>query len=168
VDVGAIKLNLKGAEDVKRAYDEILKGIREKAPNARIRGIVVRPFVKQGLEVAIGMHRDELFGPMIMFGSGGTLVELYKDVSFRIAPLTDIDIEELLEETKVAKVLKGFRTEPKDVEAVKEVIASVNQLALDFPEITDIDINPLFVYEKGCMAFDIKVLLRKPEETTKG
>ncbi len=160
VDVGAIKLNIRSKEELEKAYDEVLSNVKKNVPKARIEGVVVRSFVKQGVEVAIGMHRDELFGPMVMFGSGGTLIELYKDVAFRIAPLTDKDIDEMMKETKVMRVLEGFRDKPKDIDAVKKVIASVNQLSLDFDEIKDIDINPLFVYEKGCIAFDVKILLR--------
>ncbi|MEM4930969.1 MAG: acetate--CoA ligase family protein, partial [Nitrososphaerota archaeon] len=121
----------------------------------------VRSFVKEGVQVAVGMHRDEVFGPLVMFGSGGVLVELYKDVSFRVAPLTDVDVDEMMSETKVYQVLKGFRGPRKDVDSVKNVLAAVNQLALDFDVISDVDINPLFVYESGCMAFDVKILLKR-------
>ena len=159
VDVGAIKLSIEGPEELKEAYEDMLSTVERRAPNARIEGVVVRSFVKKGVEVAVGMHREPLFGPLIMFGSGGTLIELYKDVSFRIAPLTDRDVEELMHEVEVTKVLLGFRGTPKDIGAVKDVIAAVAQLSLDFPEIRDIDINPLFVYERGCLAFDVKILL---------
>jgi len=116
----------------------------------------------QGREVAVGMHRDPIFGPLIMFGSGGIYIELYKDVSFRVAPLDTVSIDEMMKETKIYKLLTGFRGERKgDIQSVKDVIARVSQLALDFPEITDIDINPLFVYEKGCMAIDVKILLKR-------
>lgn len=159
VDVGAIKLNIKGPEELKKAYEEMLSTVKKKAPTARIEGIIVRSFVEKGVEVAVGMHRDPVFGPLIMFGTGGTLIELYRDVSFRIAPFTDVDLDELMQEVKVTKVLMGFRDTPKDIEAVKKVIAAVAQLSLDFPEIKDIDINPLFVYDRGCIAFDVKILI---------
>jgi acetyltransferase len=159
-DVGAIKLNIKDRKELECAYHEIIDSVREKVPSARIEGIVVRSFIKEGVQVAVGMHRDDVFGPIIMFGSGGVLVELYKDVSFRVAPLTDVDVEEIMNETKVYQILKGFRGPPKDVQSVKNVLAAVGQLALDFDVISDVDINPLFVYESGCMAFDVKILLR--------
>lgn len=159
-DVGAIKLNIKDGKELEYAYHEIIDSVREKVPSARIEGIVVRSFIKEGVQVAVGMHRDDVFGPIIMFGSGGVLVELYKDVSFRVAPLTDVDVEEIMNETKVYQILKGFRGPPKDVQSVKNVLAAVGQLALDFDVISDVDINPLFVYESGCMAFDVKILLR--------
>jgi len=159
-DVGAIKLNIKDDKELERAYREVIDSVREKVPSARIEGVVVRSFIKEGVQVAVGVHRDEVFGPIVMFGSGGILVELYKDVSFRVAPLTDVDVEEIMNETKVYQILKGFRGPPKDVQAVKNVLAAVGQLALDFDVISDVDINPLFVYENGCMAFDVKILLK--------
>lgn len=159
-DVGAIKLNIKDDKELERAYREVIDSVREKVPSARIEGVVVRSFIKEGVQVAVGVHRDEVFGPIVMFGSGGILVELYKDVSFRVAPLTDVDVEEIMNETKVYQILKGFRGPPKDVQSVKNVLAAVGQLALDFDVISDVDINPLFVYETGCMAFDVKILLK--------
>ncbi|MCS7135497.1 MAG: acetate--CoA ligase family protein [Nitrososphaerota archaeon] len=159
-DVGAIKLNIKDKKELEYAYNEIIKSVVEKVPSAKIEGVVVRSFIKEGAQVAVGMHRDDVFGPVIMFGSGGVTIELYKDVSFRIAPLTDVDVEEMMNETKIYKILKGFRGTPKDVDSVKSVLAAVNQLALDFDVISDVDINPLFVYEDGCMAFDVKIMLR--------
>ncbi|MEM1532170.1 MAG: acetate--CoA ligase family protein [Nitrososphaerota archaeon] len=160
-DIGAIKLNIKNSKELEHAYHEIIKSVVERCPGARIEGVVVRSFVKEGVQVAVGMHRDEVFGPLVMFGSGGVLVELYKDVSFRVAPLTDVDVDEMMSETKVYQVLKGFRGPRKDVDSVKNVLAAVNQLALDFDVISDVDINPLFVYESGCMAFDVKILLKR-------
>lgn len=159
-DVGAIKLNIKDIKELEHAYHDILKSVMEKCVGARIDGVVVRSFVKEGVQVAVGMHRDEVFGPLVMFGSGGVMVELYKDVSFRVAPLTDVDIEEMMNETKIYQILKGFRGHPKDVDSIKNVLAAVGQLALDFEIISDVDINPLFVYESGCMAFDVKILLK--------
>lgn len=167
VDVGGIILNIKNQDEVKQAYEKIMKNVKEKAPSAEIRGILVRKMVPQGREVAIGVHRDAAFGPLIMFGSGGTLIELYKDVTFRVAPLTKEDAEEMINETKASKLIEGIRGEkPSDKEKVKEVIVRVAKLAEDFPEIEDIDINPLFVYGIGdysttALAADVKVILKK-------
>jgi len=167
VDVGGIILNIKDQDGVKQAYEKIMKSVKEKAPNAEIRGILVRKMVPQGREVAIGVHRDAAFGPLIMFGSGGTLIELYRDVTFRVAPLTKEDAEEMINETKASKLIEGIRGEkPSDKEKVKEVIVRVAKLAEDFPEIEDIDINPLFVYgideyTTTALAADVKVILKK-------
>lgn len=166
VDVGGIVLNIKNQSEVKQAYEKIMKNVKEKAPNAEIKGILVRKMVPQGREVAIGVHRDATFGPLIMFGSGGTLIELYKDVTFRVAPLTEEDAEEMINETKASKLIEGIRGEkPSDKEKVKEIIVRVAKLAEDFPEIEDIDINPLFIYGVGdysttALAADVKVILR--------
>ncbi|MCS7135494.1 MAG: acetate--CoA ligase family protein [Nitrososphaerota archaeon] len=167
VDVGGIVLNIKNQDEVRQAYEKIMKSVKEKAPNAEIRGIIVRKMVPQGREVAIGMHRDPTFGPLIMFGSGGTLIELYRDVAFMVAPLTREDAEEMINETKASKLIEGIRGEkPSDKEKVKEILIRVAKLAEDFPEIEDIDINPLFVYGVGdyttpALAADVKVVLKR-------
>ncbi|MBO3758049.1 MAG: acetate--CoA ligase family protein, partial [Candidatus Brockarchaeota archaeon] len=167
VDVGGIILNVKDQDEVKQAYEKIMASVKQKAPNAEIRGILVRKMVPQGREIAIGVHRDAVFGPLVMFGSGGTFIELYKDVTFRVAPLTKEDAEEMINETKASKLIEGIRGEkPSDKEKVKEIIVRVAKLAEDFPEIEDVDINPLFVYGVGdysvaALAADVKVILRK-------
>ncbi len=166
-EVGGIKVGLKSPEEVRAAYREMLESVRRHAPEATIRGVIVRRMIPQGKEVIIGMHRDPVFGPLIMFGSGGVLVELIRDVSFRVAPVSVEEAQEMIEETKAYRLLKGFRGEPEcDVEAVRDVILRVSKLALDFPEVTDVDVNPLFVYERGqgCMAVDVKVMLRPSSE----
>lgn len=164
-DVGGIKVNLKNKEEVKKAFEEIMNNVKKAVPSAEIKGIIVRKMIPQGKEVIVGMHRDPIFGPLIMFGAGGILVELIRDVSFRVAPVALEEAQEMIEETKIYKLLKGFRGEPEaDIDAIKDVILRVSKLALDFPEISDIDVNPLFVYEKGkgCIAVDVKILLKKP------
>lgn len=167
VDVGGIILNIRDKDGVRNAYETIIRNVREKAPSAEIRGILVRRMVPQGREVAVGMHRDPIFGPMVMFGFGGTLIELFREVTFRIAPLTPRDAEEMINETRASKIIEGFRGQKaSDKEKVKEVILRVAKLAEDFEEIEDIDINPLFVYgigeyEEPVLAADVKVILRK-------
>lgn len=167
-DVGGIRLNLRNKEEVQRAYKEILESVRSRLPDAEIKGIIVRRMAKKGREVIIGMHRDPTFGPLVMFGSGGTLVELVKDVSFRVAPLSLEDAEEIIRETRAYNIVKGFRGEPEgDIDAIKDAIIRVSRLSEDFEEISDIDINPFFVYEKGRggLAIDVKIILRRPPES---
>ncbi|MEM2298136.1 MAG: acetate--CoA ligase family protein [Thermofilaceae archaeon] len=162
-EVGGILLDLKSSEEVAKGYKTIMTNVKEKAPHAEVKGIVVRRMAPRGLEVLVGMHRDPFFGPVIAFGSGGILVELVKDVVFRVAPVSLEDAEEMVKKTKAYMMMSGFRGQAElDVNAVIDTLLRVSQLAMDVPEISDIDINPLFVYEKGKggLAIDVKVLLR--------
>ena len=114
-----------------------------------------------GEEVIVGMIKDKQFGPMIAFGMGGIYVNLIEDVAFNLAKgMSSQEIDEQIEKTKVSELLKGYRGEaPCDIEEVKEAIKRVARLTLDFPEITELDINPIFVYEEGSSALDIKIKL---------
>jgi acetyltransferase len=120
--------------------------------------------VPKGREMIIGMSKDLQFGPLLMFGLGGIYVNFLKDVSFRLAPLTDHEANEMMEETKAYTLLKGIRGEdPSDISALKDMILRVSQLVSDFPEIVEMDINPVVVYkaEEGAYALDVKITLSK-------
>jgi acetyl coenzyme A synthetase (ADP forming)-like protein len=165
VDVGGIRMNLTGKSQVREAFEGITRSVSTKVRGADIRGIAVRKMLPQGRELFVGMHRDATFGPLISFGSGGTLIELHKDVSFRVAPLTVGDAKEMMRETKAYDLIQGIRgQEPGDFNAVVEIILRVAKLSEDFPEITDVDINPLFLYgatEKlgPPLAADVKIMI---------
>ena len=123
-------------------------------------GTLVSPMAAPGQECIIGMIRDPQFGPVIMFGLGGIFVEVLKDVSFRVAPLAQEDIDEMMEEIKGYKVLTGIRGEKaKDVNALKHIIAKLSRIAIDNPEIAEIDLNPVMVHEQGASIVDSRIIL---------
>jgi acetyl coenzyme A synthetase (ADP forming)-like protein len=163
-DVGGVVLNLKTGNEVMNAYDGILTGVARFMPRARIHGVLVYHMVPKGREMIIGMSQDVQFGPLVMFGLGGIYVNFLKDVSFRLAPLSEPEAREMMEETKAFTLLKGMRGEPpSDIEALKNTILRVGQLVWDFPEIVEMDINPVIVYGwgEGCIALDVKMTLTK-------
>ena len=161
-DVGGVALNLKTAEEVRTAFDGIMSRVQLFMPSARISGIMVHRMIPSGREMIIGMSRDVQFGPLIVFGLGGIYVNFLRDVSFRLAPLFDREVKEMIEETKAYTLLKGIRGEPpSDIDTLKETILRVGQLVWDFPQILEMDINPVIVYQEGegCIALDVKITL---------
>ncbi len=169
-DIGAIRLNIKNSSDLRKAAEEMRTNIQQKMPDAQIYSYLVEKMAPQGQEVIVGMRRDSGFGPVMMFGMGGIFVELIKDVAFRIAPLTRQDAEEMIFETKAARLLQGYRGEPAaDVEAVISTILRLSQLACDFPQIDEIEINPLLVLTagEGAIALDGRVILNMANKKIK-
>lgn len=159
-DVGGVKVNLKTSNDVRFAYYEIMANASRFTPGATVYGVAVTPMVPQGMEVIVGMNRDPQFGPLLMFGLGGIYVELLREVSFRLAPIAKSEALEMIMETKAYALLRGFRgSPPGDVDAVVDVLLKISTLCTEFKEIQEIDINPLFVYErfKGCIVVDAKI-----------
>lgn len=161
-DVGGVKLSLMSAAAVREAFTVMMNKCTA-IPDAKVYGIEVQRMMPKGQEVIVGMVRDNVFGPMIMFGMGGIYVNLMKDVSFRLSHgLTVEDVRDMVQETKAYTLLKGYRGEAaSDISAVEGTIASVAALVNDFPEIEELDINPLFVYGKGSSALDVKITLTK-------
>ena len=161
-DSGGIALNIENSEQLRVEYTAMMSRIAKNVPQAHIRGVMVEKMAAKGLEVIVGMRRDPTFGPLMMFGLGGTMVELLKDISFKVAPLTDDDIQEMIDRTLAGKLLKGYRGSAKaDIQAVKDVIARLSQLSLENPEIAEIEINPLIVYPEGqgAIALDSRAIL---------
>ena len=145
------------------AYANMIQRISQNDPDAEIVGAMVEKMAPKGVEVIVGMMRDATFGPMIMFGMGGTMVELVKDIQFRVAPLSEKDIESMVAETMAGKLLNGYRGAPvADFEALYKVIAQLSQLAIEHHEINEIEINPLIVYPQGqgVMAIDSRMILK--------
>ena len=159
-DAGGIKLNLKDAAEVEKAFGDIMGNAERATTKARIVGTLISPMAAPGQECIIGMIRDPQFGPVIMFGLGGIFVEVLKDVSFRVAPLAQEDIDEMIEEIKGYRVLTGIRGEKaRDVDALKDIIAKLSRMAIDNPEITEIDLNPVIVHEKGASIVDSRMII---------
>lgn len=159
-DVGGVKIGIDNEKELEENYNQILFSVSKYMPDANIRGILVQEFIKDKKETIIGMSEDPQFGPMIMFGLGGIYVEALKDVSFRIAPLSRQVGREMVEEIKTIKLLKGIRGEdPSDIDSIIEIILRVSQLVTDFPEIIEMDINPLFVKKQGegSIAGDVRI-----------
>ena len=159
-----IQLNLSTDEDLRSAYNEILKNGQHYKPDAHIQGILVQEMLEPAYEVIVGVTQDPHFGPTIMFGLGGIFVELLKDVALRIAPLSQKDAEEMTHEIKGVRILEGYRgMQPADYEGIVNVLRIVSQMAVDLQDkITEIDINPLFVFEtgRGVKAADALVVLK--------
>ena len=159
-DAGGVKIGIKTEKEARIAYQEIIFKAKKYNKEAKISGVIVYPMVLQGTEIIIGIMKDPHFGPVIMFGLGGIFVEVLKDISFRILPIEERDAEEMINEIKGSKILKGVRGEyPKDIKAIKNLLLKISQLALENPEISEIDLNPVFVFEKGLQVIDARMIL---------
>jgi acyl-CoA synthetase (NDP forming) len=162
-DAGAVRLNLGSDAAVKSAYDEILARGRALAGDSDIDGILVQPMITGGVETMIGVSFDPVFGPLIAFGLGGIHVEILGDVRFRIAPLTDRDADDLLREIRGVRLLQGYRGRPPaDMEALRELLLRVSRLAVDVPEIVELDLNPVIAMAPGhgCRIVDVRIKVR--------
>jgi len=159
-DAGGVELSLNSEEEVGAAYDKIVSSIKKHEPNANIQGVSVQQMARPGTEVIIGMSKDPQFGPVLMFGLGGILVEVLKDVSFRIVPLTRRDAREMIKEIKGYPILEGYRgQEPANIEVLEEILLKVSDLVENRPEIKELDINPILAYSDGALAVDARVIL---------
>ncbi len=160
-DIGGVKVNINSKEEAENTYEEIIASAKEAFPNVVPDGVEVQKMMPTGHEILVGMLRDAQFGPIIGFGMGGVFVNVINDVCFKLGTgISDEVIDDQISKTKVSKVLKGYRGDPpSDIDAVKEILKRVTRLTLDFPEIKELDINPVFVYEKGASALDIKITL---------
>jgi acetyltransferase len=162
-DVGGVKVGLKSAADVFSGFETMMRTVREKAPAARIVGAAVQEMVPGGVEVIIGALRDPQFGPLIMFGLGGVFVEAMKDVTFRLAPLSREEAWEMLDAIRSGAMLRGIRgTPPADREALVDLLLRVSSFIADFPDVTELDLNPVKVLPegKGVVAVDARISLR--------
>jgi acetyltransferase len=149
-DVGGVRLGLSSPEDVSRAFVEITSSVRRLSPSAWIAGVSIQEMVVGGRELILGMSRDPQFGPLLMFGLGGIYVEVLKDVAFRVAPLSRRDAGEMVREIRSYPLLAAYRgREPADEEAIVDALLQVSRLSCDFPEVQELDINPVIVLPRG-------------------
>lgn len=161
-DVGGVILGAKTNLEVKRDYSIIMKNIKSNVPEAEVTGIFVEKMVPLSTEVIIGGIRDSQFGPAIMFGLGGIFTELLRDVSFRLAPITEEEGLGMMEELKGYPLLTGYRgSKPLDREALARSMVKVSELIIEIDEIKEIDLNPVFLYPEGLIAVDARIILRK-------
>jgi acyl-CoA synthetase (NDP forming) len=162
-DVKGVVLNVNSAEEVRNTYCSMTEQVLQVKPEARIKGILISKMILSGEEVILGVKRDPSFGPIIMFGLGGVYVEVFKDVSFRVAPIDEIIADSMMKQTKSFKILEGIRGKaPRDIAGIRECLMRLSQLALECPQIKELDINPLIVLEKdkGCYVADARILLQ--------
>jgi acetate---CoA ligase (ADP-forming) len=164
-DVGGVAVGLADAPALRAAWDRMAAAVRAGAPSARIEGFDVAQQVRGGKEVLIGLQRDPSFGPILVFGLGGIYVEALHDVTFRLAPIPPLSAQHMIESVRAYPLLKGVRGEPpSDIPAIEEMLQRVSQLSVDFPEIVELDINPLIVRSagQGVVAVDARVVLAPP------
>lgn len=162
-DVGGIAVNLRSDDEVRRSFELMMSQVRVRMPTARLDGVSIEKMFA-GREVIVGMVRDETFGPVLTFGLGGIFVEVMKDVSQRIAPITEEGVDDMIRSIRAYPILAGARgRRPADIAALKKVIFGVAQIALDFPEIMEFEINPVMVGDEGqgCGAVDALVTIRR-------
>jgi len=150
-----IILDIKNRVELERMYRKLLTDTRR----FRIEGVLVQKMIEGGREVIVGGKKDSQFGQVLMFGGGGVLTEVLEDVSFRVCPISKRDAQEMIEETKYYKVLKGYRGKMCDIEALKDILLKTSKLLEENQEIVELDINPVMVLKKGAVAVDARIVI---------
>lgn len=159
-DVGGVALGLASAEDVGAAFDRVTASAKQHVPNATIEGVAVQRMERQGTEVIVGVTKDPQFGPVLMFGLGGVLVEVLKDVAFRVIPINQRDARQVIHEIKGYPLLEGYRGgEAADIGKLEELLLKVSSFVEAHPEVAELDLNPVFAYADGAIAVDARVVL---------
>jgi len=160
-DVGGIRLDIPNSDTLRKACEEMTASVRKNCPEARLTGFLVQEHLSGGTELLVGCKRDAQFGPVIVFGSGGVFTELYQDIALRIPPLDRGDIREMMEETRISRILQGFRNVPAaDIPGIVEAIQSFSSLVLANPSIQKVDINPLLALPDRLVVLDARILLK--------
>jgi len=160
-DAGCVKVGIKDEDELRKAYEELMRNAKRYKNDAEIHGILVQKMAEKGLETILGVIKDQQFGHVVMFGLGGIFVEVLRDVSFRVTPLRRSDAKEMIDELRTSKILYGIRGRPPyDVDFLVEVILRLSEFVETHPEIVELDINPFVVYEKGKGGIGLDALIR--------
>ena len=160
-DAGGVKIKLRTEKEIRQGFKEIIKNAAAFNPKADIRGVLVSSMAKEGVEVIIGTKYDDQFGPIIMYGLGGIMVEILQDVSFRVLPITPTNARRMIEQTKSYPILNGARGKPPlDKKSVRRLLMLCSEIAEAYPEIHEMDLNPVIVYEKGLSIVDARIILK--------
>jgi acyl-CoA synthetase (NDP forming) len=167
-DAKGVQLNLSGRDKVKKAFREIINNAKAYKADARIEGVLVSPMVGQGIEVIIGTKIDDQFGPVIMYGLGGVMVEILKDVSFRVLPIPRRSAQRMIAETKSHPILDGVRGDkPYDKKALVNLLLTCSEIIESYPQIQEMDLNPVIIHHEGLSVVDARILLKPAEEEGK-
>ena len=159
-DVGGVELNLSSRDEVAGAFERIVASVKQHAPDATVDGVAVQRMEQPGIEVIVGMTKDPQFGPVMMFGLGGVLVEVLKDVAFRVVPIEERDARQMIEEIKGYPVLEGYRGhDPADVGKLRELLLQVSRFIEEHPDVEELDLNPVFAYKDGAIAVDARIVI---------
>jgi len=166
-DAGGVVLDIDSEAQLRQSFDLVMKRAHEYNPEAEIHGVTIQPMVKKdGYEVIIGAKTDPIFGPVVLFGMGGIGVEVFKDFSVGLPPLNQTLARRIIEETKVYQLLKGYRNNrPANLKLLEEIMVRFSQMLVDFPQIKEVDINPLFINEKEALALDARIAIDKERAT---
>jgi acetyltransferase len=160
-DAGGVRIKLSSEKEIRSAYREIMKNSKKYDPQADIRGVLVSPMADEGVEVIIGTKIDDQFGPVIMYGLGGVMVEILKDVAFRVLPISPTDARKMIEETKSYPMLDGARGTPAlDKKALRKLLNLCSDIVESYPQIKEMDLNPVIVHEKGISVVDARIILK--------
>jgi len=159
-DVGGVALGLTSAEDVAQAFDRVTASAKQHVPSATVEGVAVQRMERQATEVIVGVTKDPQFGPVLMFGLGGVLVEVLKDVAFRIIPINERDARQMIHEIKGYPLLEGYRgSEAADIGKLQELLLKVSSFIEAHPEVAELDLNPVFAYKDGAIAVDARIVI---------
>ncbi|MEM5799280.1 MAG: acetate--CoA ligase family protein [Candidatus Aenigmatarchaeota archaeon] len=157
-DVGGVSLNIKSSSELTVEYNKIIQNVKRRLPFASINGVFVQQMITNGYELILGAKKDQVFGPTIMLGLGGVYVEALDDISFRIAPINKKDVLDMINETKIGKIIKGFRGKAANINALIDSAINLSRLVVENPQISEVDINPLMVGEDA-IALDARIFI---------